>query len=104
MRRRSRDSFHRCARRTVLSASASDVFPSLLLGLVNAGIGCGCYFLSIGASRADRRRLRLCGPLFAVLLSMLILHEPMSPLQIVGAILIIGGAIFGEYSRKKRIA
>ena len=54
----------------------SDVFPALLLGLVNAGIGCGCYSLSIGAL----------------------------PAQTVGAILIVGGAIFGEYSRKKRIA
>ena len=105
MRRRSRDSFHRCARRTVLSASASDVFPALLLGLVNAGIGCGCCFLSIGALPAQTVAIRGCRePLFAVLLSMLILHEPMSPLQIVGAILIVVGAIFGEYSRKKRIA
>ena len=31
----------------------SDVFPALLLGLVNAGIGCGCYFLSIGALPAQ---------------------------------------------------
>ena len=31
----------------------SDVFLALLLGLVNAGIGCGCYFLSIGALPAQ---------------------------------------------------
>lgn len=76
----------------------SDVFPSLLLGLVNAGIGFGCYFLSIVALPAQTVAVFGCAePLFAVLLSMLILHEPLSPLQIVGA-------IFGECSRKKRIA
>ena len=83
----------------------SDVFPVLLLCLVNTGIGCGCYFSSIGALPAQT--VAVCGylePLFAVLLSMLILHESMSPLQIVGAILIVGGAIFGECFRKKRIA
>ena len=82
----------------------SDVFPVLLLCLVNTGIGCGCYFSSIGAFPAQT--VAVCGylkPLFAVLLSMLILHESMSPLQIVGAILIIVSAIFGECFRKKRI-
>ena len=77
----------------------SDVFSALLLGLVNAGIGCVCYFLSIGALPAQT--VAVFGypeSLFVVLLSMPILHEPASPLQIVV------GAIFGEYSRKKRIA
>ncbi len=77
----------------------SDVFPALLLGLVNAGIGCGCYFLSIGALPAQTVAVFGCAELlFAVLLSILILHESMSPLQI------IVSAIFGEYFRKKRIA
>ena len=75
----------------------SNVFPALLLGLVNAGIGCGCYFLSIGAFPAQTVAVFGCTELlFAVLLSMLILHEPMQPLEIVSA-------IFRECSRKKRI-
>ena len=85
--------------------AASDVFPVLLLGLVNTGIGCGCYFSSIGALPAQT--VAVCGylePLFAVLLSMLILRETMSPLQMNGAVLIVGGAIFGECFHKKRIA
>ena len=49
----------------------------------------------------------ICGylePLFAVLLSVLILHETMTPLQAAGAFLIIGGAVFGEwYTGRKRI-
>ena len=83
----------------------SDVFPVLVLGLVNTGIGCGCYFSSIGALPAQT--VAVCGylePLFAVLLSVLILREMTSPLQMIGVILIVGGAIFGECFRKKRIA
>lgn len=71
--------------------------PVLQLGLLNTGLGCWCYFSSIGDLPAQS--VAVCGylePLFAVLLSVLILRETMSPLQIVGAILIIGGAIYGE--------
>ncbi len=38
-----------------------------------------------------------------LLLSVLILHETMTPLQILGAFLIIGGAVFGEcYTGRKQ--
>ena len=70
---------------------------ALLLGLVNTGVGCYCYFSSIGDLPAQS--VAICGylePLSAVLLSVLILHETMAPLQILGAVLIIGGAVFGE--------
>ena len=41
----------------------------------------------------------ICGylePLSAVLFSVLLLKEIMLPIQIIGAIMILGGAIFGE--------
>ena len=81
-----------------------DWIPILMLGLVNTGIGCYCYFSSIGYLPAQS--VAVCGylePLFAVLLSVLILHETMTSLQILGALLIIGGAVFGEcYTGRKR--
>lgn len=46
----------------------------------------------------------VCGylePLSAVLFSMVFLQETMLPAQIVGAVLILGGAIFGEFAKKK---
>ena len=80
-----------------MEIAAGDWFPILLLGLVNTGVGCYCYFSSIGDLPAQS--VAICGylePLSAVLLSVLILHETMAPLQILGAVLIIGGAVFGE--------
>lgn len=69
----------------------------LLLGLVNTGIGCWLYFSSIG--RLPVQSVAILGysePLSAVLFSVLFLGEKMLPLQIVGAVLIIGGALLGE--------
>ncbi|MDO4270978.1 MAG: DMT family transporter [Eubacteriales bacterium] len=69
----------------------------LLLGLVNTGVGCYFYFSSIG--RLPVQTVALCGylePLSAVLFSVLLLGETMLPLQILGAALIIGGAVLGE--------
>ena len=47
----------------------------------------------------------ICGylePLSAVVFSVIFLKETMLPIQIIGAVLIIGGAMLGEY-RKKQI-
>ena len=76
---------------------AGDWSAVLLLGLVNTGVGCGLYFSAIG--RLPAQSVAVCGylePLFAVVLSALLLHETMTPLQIAGAALIIGGAVYGE--------
>ena len=45
----------------------------------------------------------VCGyaePLSAVIFSALILHEILLPLQILGAVLIIGGAVLSEFIKK----
>lgn len=87
-----------------IDITPSDWLPILQLGLLNTGIGCWCYFSSIGDLPAQS--VAVCGylePLFAVLLSVLVLQETMSLQQIVGAILIIGGAIYGEGHKKPNI-
>lgn len=69
----------------------------LALGLVNTGIGCYLYFSSIGGLPVQT--VAICGylePLSAVVLSVIVLGEGMQPVQVLGAVLILGGAIFGE--------
>lgn len=86
-----------CRQGLTMEIASGDWIPILLLGLINTGAGCYCYFSAIGSLPAQT--VAICGylePLSAVLLSVLILHETMSPLQIAGAVLIIGGAVFGE--------
>ena len=81
----------------VIQISFADILPIFILGLLNTGVGCYFYFSSIGDLPVQT--VAICGylePLSAVLFSVLILGERMLPLQILGAILVLGGAIFGE--------
>ena len=73
----------------------------LFLGLINTGIGCYFYFSSIGALPVQT--VAICGylePLSAVLFSVLLLNESMALLQILGAVLIIGGALLDTIVRE----
>ena len=80
-----------------ISVSETDLIWVIVLGLINTSLGCYFYFSSIG--KLPVQTVAICGyiePLSAVILAALILGETMFPLQIVGAILIIGGALLGE--------
>lgn len=80
----------------------SSVLPILVLGLINTGIGCYFYFSSIGKLKVQT--VAICGylePLSAVLFSMVFLKETMLPMQIIGAVMIIGGAMCGELINKR---
>ena len=81
----------------VMEIEPSSILPILVLGLVNTGIGCYFYFSSIGDLPVQT--VVICGylePLSAVLFSFLFLKEAMMQVQMIGAALIIGGAMFGE--------
>ncbi len=80
----------------------SSILPIFILGLLNTGIGCYFYFSSIG--NLPVQTVAICGylePLSAVLFSVLLLKEVMLPIQIIGAVMILGGAIFGECVKRK---
>lgn len=81
-----------------IPVASSDWTPILILGLLNTGIGCYFYFSSIGSLPVQT--VSTCGylePLSAVVFSVLFLNESMNLLQALGAILVIGGAIFSEF-------
>lgn len=85
-----------------MQISATSILPIFMLGLLNTGIGCYFYFSSIGKLKVQT--VAICGylePLSAVLFSMVFLKEEMLPLQKVGAVLIIGGAMMGELLNKR---
>lgn len=80
-----------------MEIAAEDWLPILWLGLLNTGICCYLYFSSIG--RLPVQTVAICGylePLSAILFSVLFLKEILQPIQVLGAILIIGGAVFAE--------
>lgn len=82
--------------------SGGNWIPIILLGL-STGIGCYLYFSPL--SEIPAQTIAISGylePLSAVLLSVLILKEKMLPIQILGAVLILGGAILGEIHFKRK--
>ena len=75
----------------------------LLLGLMNTGFGCYCYFSSIGSLPVQT--VAICGylePLSAVVFCVVLLHDTMMPLQALGAAAVVGGAILGTLSPQKK--
>lgn len=85
-----------------MQITPASVLPILVLGLLNTGIGCYLYFSSIGKLKVQT--VAICGylePLSAVLFSVMLLGETMMPLQVVGAVTILGGAMIGELANKR---
>ena len=73
----------------------------LIIGLVNTGLAYLLYFS--GLQKLPGQSVALISyvdPVSALLFSALLLHETMTPLQLIGAVLIIGGAMFGELRKK----
>ena len=84
-----------------LSMSAAGVGTVLLVGIVHTGITYALYFGSMQRLRAQTVAvLSYIDPVFALLLSAAVLHESLSPLGIVGAVLIIGSAIISETAKE----
>jgi len=87
-----------------MDIQTESVLPIVILGFVNTGVGCYFYFSSIG--KLPVQTVAVCGylePLSAILFSAILLDEKLTVLQIVGAVLIIGGAMCGELINRKKI-
>lgn len=81
----------------IIHVSRSDWIPILILGLLNTGIGCYLYFSSIASLPVQS--VAVCGylePLSAIAFSALLLKEILQLIQMLGAVLVIGGSIFAE--------
>lgn len=86
----------------VFHVAAESIVPILVLGLINTGIGCYFYFSSIdGLPVQSVAVLGYIEPLSAVFLSAIFLNEKMTPFQILGGGLILGGAMLGELLKTK---
>ncbi len=86
-----------CKQGFTMEIAPANILPVVILGLLNTGIGCYFYFSSIGSLPVQS--VAICGylePLSAVLFSVFLLKETMLPLQIIGAVFLLGGAVFGE--------
>lgn len=79
-----------------------NLIPVFLLGVINTGIGCYFYFSSIGDLPVQTVAiLGYLEPLSALFFSAALLGESLGFLQLIGAVLILGGAAFGELFHRK---
>ena len=88
-----------------ISASMFDtrsVIIVLFLGIIHTGVAYAMYFSSLKDVKAHTAAiLSYIDPILALILSALILHERMGAAEILGAILVLGGAFLSEIKFKK---
>lgn len=82
-----------------LYLSPKAVILLLFVGVVHTGLAYALYFGSLGAIRGQTAAiLSYIDPVVAVLASVLLLREPMLPVEGLGAVLILGAAFLSEVS------
>ena len=80
-----------------LQPDSTGLLMLLVAGIVHTGLAYALYFGSIRALPTQTVALySYLDPILAVLLSALFLREPISPAGIVGAVLVLGAAVFSE--------
>lgn len=83
-------------------AASIDWRAVAMLGVVNTGVGCLLYFSAV--ARLPVQTVAVVGylePLSAVVFSAILLSEGITPVRLMGAALIIGGAVFCELAGKR---
>ena len=80
-----------------VSLSGLSAILLLVAGIVHTGLAYWLYFGSMGELKANTvALLSYIDPILAIVLSMLVLREPMSILSGIGAVMILGAAYFSE--------
>ena len=87
---------------STLEPTPSALLLLLLVGVVHTGIAYVLYFGSIAhVSAQTAALLSYIDPVVAVILSLTVLKEPMSPTAMLGAVLVIGAMIVSEIEPQK---
>lgn len=80
-----------------ITLSPATLWVLLLLGVVHTGIAYLLYFSAVGALQGPTVAvLSYIDPVFAILLSALILSEPLGIVQIIGGLLVLGATLASE--------
>lgn len=89
---------------TAVELTPQTVGVLLLVGIVHTGFAYLLYFGSMAELSGQTTALfSYIDPVTAIILSAVLLHEPMSGAQAVGAVLILGSTLFSEIYKKEKI-
>lgn len=87
---------------TGITLNATTLLLLLCVGILHTGIAYAMYFGSMDGLSADSIALfSYIDPVVAIILSALLLKEPMGLLKIIGAVLILGATAFNELTSEK---
>ena len=87
---------------SAISLDATAVIMLLVVGIVHTGVAYACYFGPISVLPAQTVALfSYIDPVGAVILSALVLREPMGLWGVVGAVLVLGSTLVSELPGKK---
>lgn len=96
--------FTLCKGGGTLACTPRGIAAMAVLGIVNTGLGTSVFLASMHRLPANSFAiLSYMEPLSGIVFSALILGERMTPLQIAGAVLVLGGAAFAELYKGKKI-
>ena len=85
-----------------LTLTRGSIIPLLVLGVVHTGVCYALYFLSLKDLSAQTSSiLSYIDPVFAVVLSAVLLKEPMTAQTAIGAVLVLGSMLISELQLKK---
>lgn len=88
---------------TVVNIDFISVLLTLIVGIIHTGIAYTLYFGSMHKLKAQTLALySYIDPMFAILLSILVLQEKMSLFSIIGAILILTATAYNEIAPKRK--
>ena len=86
-----------------ISLDASSIIMILVVGILHTGVAYAMYFGSIQSLPSQTVAvLSYIDPIMALFLSFVVLKEALTPLQWVGAVVIIGSAILSEITLPKK--
>lgn len=86
----------------ILSVSSASIPYILILGIVHTGIAYLLYFSSLqGLKGQTIAVLSYIDPVFAIIISAVILKEQLGFLQIIGGVLILGSSFISEFLNRK---
>lgn len=86
----------------ILSVSSASIPYILILGIVHTGIAYLLYFSSLqGLKGQTIAVLSYIDPVFAIIISAVILKEQLGLLQIIGGVLILGSSFLSEFLNRK---
>ena len=84
------------------SVSTKTILLILILGFVHTAIAYALYFSSLKSIKAQTAAIfSYIDPIFAIILSVLVLKENMSILTIIGSIIVLGATLISEIKIKK---